>query len=326
LKPIDFTCTGNDAAWEAEQEKIKPYHKCKGVLIKHFEYDLGDKSTNDKKLAFIETILSNKIPDIIIVSTIHPEAFLTNLRTDKTNTDFSQLAIENNYYQWVSVFSSFEMFYFPLSVSTKKLEEKSLADLISNEGMFGSYLPDVKDKLVKYIEEHKNSLPFNHEVKEEMILRFQNLAYPYYLSIWNSLTRDEQYLLYDLAEDGLTNYKSRDVITTLFNKGLIVNRQQLPAIMNMSFKNFILTEVKSGSAILDDKIRSEGSLWHSFKLPFYIVIASVVIFIFYTQQDTFNKMTTFLTTFAALIPLLLKLFGFMSASKSDAPFNPPKTT
>jgi len=327
LQRIDFTLAGNETSWQTEKKKVEPFERGSGVLITHFEYNLGDRATNDRKRAFIELLLAKKVSTIILVSTIHPEAFLLNLRVDKANADFTQFVTETNYYQWVSIFSSFELCYFPLSISAAKTEEiKSLVQLIQNEGIYGTYLPAVRDKLIAFINEHKPRLDFNHEVQEEMILKFQNMSYPYYLSIWNSLSREEQYLLYDLAEDGLTNYKSRDIITTLYNKGLIVNNHQLPAIMNQSFKNFILTEVKSGSAIINDKIRSEGSLWSSFKMPFYIVIAVVVLFIFYTQQESFNKMTTLITAFATLLPLVLRLFTNISDSKTELPSNPAKPT
>ena len=152
--------------------------------------------------------------------------------------------------------------------------------------------------------------------REEIILKIQQLAHSYYLSIWNSFTRNEQYMLYDLAEDGFANYKNRDALSLLFNNGIIINHDR-PQIMNRSFKNFILSEVKPGNVVLNDEERAEGSSWKEFKMPFMLVIITVLFFVFYTQEDTFNQILAFVASFTAAIPIILRIFTILPSSKGD---------
>src|SRR5205085_6722080 len=111
-------------------------------------------------------------------------------------------ASDNNNFRWVSVFSSFDVVYLPLKINESRKESHSLESLISNECRFGTYLPSLKSKLISFVKGKTD----DHETREEMILKIQNLSYPYYKSLWCALSINEQFLLYDLAEDGLTNY------------------------------------------------------------------------------------------------------------------------
>lgn len=317
---IDFALIRNKTEWDNELEKLTAVKETDLVICLHFEYYLSDPAVNNAKLESIDFILKKKIRNIILISTIHPANFLNSVATTKTQigtlpTDISHLIEDNLYYIWSNLMSSFEVVYYPLQVA-KAVPEKSFITaevLIDRECNHGLFLQNLK----KSTEIYSGSLNerLSYEDFEDIILKIQSLSYNYYLSLWNTLTKEEQYVLYDLAEDGLVNYKNFESLSQLHYKGLIINRGR-PEVMNRSFRNFILTEVKNGSPILSNTERSKDSAWKRFKTPFYLVLLVVLFFVFYTQQDSFNTLTTVLGSFTAALPIILRLFSTLNVVKS----------
>jgi hypothetical protein len=56
--------------------------------------------------------------------------------------------------------------------------------------------------------------------------------------LWTSCTRSEKLVLIQLAQEGFVNPKSRDLLTQLIAKGLIIERPA-PAIFNYTFRSFL---------------------------------------------------------------------------------------
>ena len=60
----------------------------------------------------------------------------------------------------------------------------------------------------------------------------------YYELLWASCTRSEKLVLIQLAQEGFLNPKSRDLVTELVGKGLIVECPA-PATFNYTFRSFL---------------------------------------------------------------------------------------
>lgn len=58
--------------------------------------------------------------------------------------------------------------------------------------------------------------------KEDIGLNVQNIAQLNYFAIWKSVEEREKPLLYDLAQDGLGNYRNLPVIFNLLNRGILI--------------------------------------------------------------------------------------------------------
>ena len=318
---IDFAKIGQDAHWEVEIEKLNNAKPTDLIICYHFETNMSDPRSNNLKLQTLELMFRLKLKNVVLISTIHPATYLNYVskmedEVDGLTTDIAQLMKDSNYYLWSSLLSSFEVLYFPLKKDLQTHSENSITfeAIIDHECNHGLYLKNLRAQDVINIPDEKREL--NFEEIEEIYLKIQTLSYTYYLSLWNTLTREEQYLLYDLAEDGLVNYKNFDSLTKLFLKGLIIKSGRL-YVMNKSFRNFILTEVKKGNPILNDDNRAKDSAWSKFKIPFYIVFVTVMFFLFYTQQDSFNTLATILGGFTASFPLILKLWNMMNSGKLE---------
>ncbi|MBL0341313.1 MAG: cache domain-containing protein [Bacteroidetes bacterium] len=318
---IDFAKISDEESWNEEKNKINTANPSDLIICYHFETNLSDLTTTNLKLYTLELMFRKKLKNIVLISTIHPATYLNYVskmeeEVEGLTTDIAQLINDQNYYLWSSLLSSFEVIYYPLKreISNYNDTTKVFEGILENECNHGLYLKNLKAQ--KVIINSYNNQDLSLEEREEIYLKIQTLSYTYYLSLWNSLTREEQYLLYDLAEDGLVNYKNFDSLTKLYLKGLIIKDGSLH-VMNRSFRNFILTEVKKGSPILNDKNRAKDSDWNKFKIPFYIIFIAVMFFLFYTQQDSFNTLTTVLGGFTASFPLILKLWNMISLGKES---------
>jgi len=319
---IDFLKLSNEDNWQEEIKKVE-LAKTKDIIIcMHFEYASAEEKYNFEKFKLIELLTEKKFRHIILISTIHPSGFLNQVVNSDQNiseltTDVNSLVKNNQYHNWTSLLSTFEVIHYPLeSVGGSTYHFSTYESwVISNECNHGLFLKGLKKQLKSDAAQAHQKL--SYEQIEEFVLKVQALSYNYYLNLWNTLTREEQYVLYDLAEDGLVNYKNFESLTKLYIKGLIIDRGR-PEVMNRSFRNFILTEVKKTDPVADANERAKNSPWNTFKTPFYLVLLFVLFFIFYTQQDSFNALTTILTGFTAFIPLLTKFMNVWTPGKPSA--------
>src|SRR5678815_2699636 len=87
--------------------------------------------------------------------------------------------------------------------------------------------------------------PPNKDINSDgLALKIQLTSQHYYMYIWNSLTKEEKFILYDLAEDGLVNTHDTLNLTMLIGKGLIQrDNDGALRIFNKSFRNFIISSI-----------------------------------------------------------------------------------
>jgi hypothetical protein len=61
-------------------------------------------------------------------------------------------------------------------------------------------------------------------------------------------------------------------------------------------------------------VKVTGS-WNYFRTPVVIILITIAMFIFITQEETFNSIIAFITTFAAGIPIIFRLLGMITSMK-----------
>ncbi len=317
---IDFVRLGETEEWEKEQDSINEAEKNDFIVIRHFEYGLTNKCLNELKFKFLENLTRKGYKNIIIISTIHPNVILNSIRlrtgTENQAVPCAMTHIES-YFNWTRLLSSFDVIHYPLESNNEHYQNipATMEEAFEQECNHGKYLR----KLKKELSQHNDSVSqdFSYEDFENIVLHIQSVAHNYYLSLWNSLTFEEQYVLFDIAEDGLVNHKNFESLSQLHMKGLIINNGR-PEVMNKSFRNFILTEVQVGHLALPDDSHKKDSLWSKFKGPFFVVFLALLFFIYYTQKESFNALTAVITGFAAAIPAFLNFFNTFK-TKSSTP-------
>jgi hypothetical protein len=314
--------------YEADKEKlleqIRQYKSQANMehpyfILDHFDYKVEDANINLKKLFLLEHLLNEPTFDkVIITSTQHPEQMIENFRavspTDK--------ALESDLIaqRWELVLCGFTKMYVRLKNLGYIHNPVTVKDLINNECNFKGYLLDLKDRILpKAFSRINQKLDDNGEIRENLLLKIQSLAQNYYQSLWNSCSSEEKYILYDLAEDNLVNARNREIIRRLYSKGLIEYDKELGTvrIFNESFQNFILSIVKPEDALqIEERIKDVG-FWETVRLPLFLILSSIALFVFVNQQDVFNRLVALATAFSTGLPTLLRLVPSISFMKKS---------
>jgi hypothetical protein len=151
----------------------------------------------------------------------------------------------------------------------------------------------------------------------EWILKIQTLLAPSFEAIWKSLELHERSVLYDFALDGFTNYRNIGILFSLYHKGIIQKKKYNLRIMSDSFRNFLISKTGSGEIRALQQSVSEGGKWGNLRVVFYIVLLAILFFLFITKEEISKQMVAIVSSLAALIPLLLKLFDPFSPAKGS---------
>lgn len=288
------------------------------VLIDHFEYDCMNDATNMLKLILLESLAQKPNVRVVIISAIHPQGFLqlyTAPGATEQSIDGSVTAHTGD--RWNKSLACFYNFWFPIQ-GIENARDKYLTTLQSNvpeplrktieeECNHGYFLRKIGDELCLELADKplSSSVRKIEKAQEDIVLKVQKISNAYYLSIWALLTQEEQYVLFDLAQDGLVNAKNLDIIDTLVLKGLVVYRDSL-MLMNRSFRNFIISEIEPRDMMKMEQSKREAGTWDKFKKPLLIIVIALIIFVL---QSDHSEYFTYITGFAAAIPLVIGLIS-----------------
>ncbi|NJN25901.1 MAG: hypothetical protein HC819_08005 [Cyclobacteriaceae bacterium] len=293
--------------WKAICDHAQMPDKEMHILIEHFEFGYNDMKMNKLKLQALKYIVDNKNFKVLISSEINATKLLDYyedyikrmvgwLKKAGPETSIGQRhqldELKVDYKKWQHLLGSFVKCIVPINIFD---HEQELAH--------GEYL----DMISKYLGDRKNdALPV-----DDKILSIQQMSYPYYFAVWNSLSKDERYIVYDIAKDKFLNTVNVNGILSLLDKGILIYDHSL-RIMNESFANFVLTKVNSDEALeMEMESRAKGT-WNTAFAVLFLLIISLVIFLSIGQQNFLNDLNTFLTGIAALIGLLIRFSGFLS--------------
>ena len=141
-------------------------------------------------------------------------------------------------------------------------------------------------------------------------------ARPYYHFIWQSCSPEERFVITKLLEDKYLSPADYNVLSALVDLGLVINSHGLN-FCNKSFEKF-LSEVKTEmkNTIWDQE--EENSMWRKLKIPVFVIMILLTIFLFSTQPSLFNNTLTYITATAALLPGIFKLIGLFEGGKTGS--------
>jgi hypothetical protein len=185
------------------------------------------------------------------------------------------------------------------------------------ESIFDRYLDVTSEFQKSYLSLSELKLPTikldpQHD-HEDAILYKQNKIQVFYQSLWQNCTKREQYLIYDVAQDGLLNPSNLPVIYNLLKKGIFKRDGDGRIILfNNSFRNFVLTIINREEALqLENEAKIKG-LWSNMKLPIILVILALFIMVFVTNQGVFNNMIGWMTAALGSVAVLSRVFSGFS--------------
>ncbi len=292
------------------------HEKNRLIIVNHFEYNIQDAVTNSIKLNLLEQIMLRGKSKLIILSTIHPVAFLDSIIDQSIPSDNSIPGQDLE--RWHVLLGHFRIVVFPLetakTISSEYKEE--VYKSIFKETAHTHFLNKMRDSLINVA----NTLPENKKEKkgDEMVFKLQVMSHYFYIYIWQSLTKEEKFLLYDLAEDNLVNSFDDYNLNMLLAKGVIVRVDGTLKLFNKGFRNFILTAIGNSEAIKIKRLIKDNGNWSKLKNPLMIVIVAILIFLLISQEEAYSKLITYVATLGAGIPTVVKLFSLFDNSSSKS--------
>lgn len=364
--------------------------KNKLIIVNHFEYNIQDTNTNRIKLNFLERLMLQDYFKIIILSSIHPVAFLdsvmsqTSLNEQKSipGEDLERWHVLLGHYRiimlaldlddvpklnnqvpvkisgivtstkddsllsdakikvlhtGVSTFSDSNGEFtiqeqlnlpFTLAISARgyvkeefvinktddylvaKLDEAYLnwKDKIRAETQYTHFLKRMQQPSIEITENLRADNKLTRS--DDLAFKLQVSAHYFYMYIWQSLTKEEKFLLYDLAEDNLVNSFDSYNLSLLLGKGLIIRQDGVLRLFNKGFRNFILTAIgNTEAAKIKNQIRDNGN-WGKLKNPLMLVVVAILAFLLTSQEESYSKIITYVAALGAGVPGVLKLFSF----------------
>ena len=145
---------------------------------------------------------------------------------------------------------------------------------------------------------------------DEIAFKLQLSSHYYYMYLWQSLTKEEKFLIYDLAEDNLVNSFDDYNLSMLICKGIIyVDDDGTLRLFNKGFRNFVLTAIGNSEAMkIKERIRDNGN-WGKWKTPLILSLIAILGFLMVSQQEVYAKLLTYVGAVGAGIPVFLKLLS-----------------
>lgn len=176
--------------------------------------------------------------------------------------------------------------------------------------------PDRKINIDKVFDLDTNNeiSPF---LKMDFILKYNNKKFgKEYNDIWDSLTTDTRYVLYDFAQDHFVNYKNKDTLMYLLERGIIDCHQLTGRLkmMSLSFRIFILCRSKHDELFLQKfKEESQGGTFSKLKFPMLIIAISGLVLLMYLNKDSYDRVAVMGGSIVSVLALINK---FLEANKS----------
>lgn len=262
------------------------------VLIEGFREILVDEGFRQAVLTFMENLVERHQSRIVILSTAYPARLFQSGRNGDGNHSEEKE-------RWRAVLASFTF---------EDDELRPHHDL-------GDQTRDVHAVLRNECGSNPHLLNLARKVRtggtpEQILEEFGEEAEAYYQSLWASCSRDEEVVLAHLAEDGFVNERNRRVVRRLIARGLVRRGPHL-RLMNETFRRFVVSSVCKNEVRAVEQ-EAEPSAWDRLQLPFFVGLATSLLFFLTTQQSLLDGSAGTVAGLAAGIPALMQmmdLFG-----------------
>jgi hypothetical protein len=152
------------------------------------------------------------------------------------------------------------------------------------------------------------------ERSDSFVLKSVAISHHSYFSIWQSLSKEEKFLLYDLAEDGLVNSYDQTTLDLLLERGLIVHRDGRLRIFTRGFRHFVLGglgPIEMGKII--EKINDNRN-WNRIRIPLVLISLTILAFILSSQREASTKLITSLGALVTVIPAIINFLGTLGGA------------
>ena len=304
------------------------------IVVDNFEYGLNDLVLWSKKLDLMNLLYRKESINVYVLSQIHPEQlfrvydyFVQNGVETKTS-EGQKVSINYNaeYFEWQQILDRYTLSYLPLT--TERIDSilgltSDQKNIIKSKWKIG-FESDKQEAGIEYLNFFKKpgkilNVALNNrdesflvsldQIKEaggeKQFVPKHQLLYNYYFSVWKSLPIEEKYILFDFAQDGLLNSNNQKAITSLSNKGLLVDEGSV-ALINDSFRYFILDVLQPKVELKQSREILEKGKWNRFRFVLLIVIFALFALLWIGSKEFIGEIKAILIAAAGIATALLK--------------------
>ncbi len=281
------------------------------VIVNHFEYNICNAASNNMKLDLLEALII-KGGKVIVISTMHPLTFL-----DSFNEQQKKPISESEMGRWHMLLGNFRVMIDPLIASPNPETQSQIEKSIIEETLYSRFLYRMRATILAFLQKKSATLTRQtpSQVTDSLIFKLQLTSQYFYTDIWQSLTQEEKFILYDLAEDGLVNASDDFNVNMLICKGLIIRPDGPLRLFNKSFRNFILTAIgQKEMNRIKAQVKDNGN-WKNLRVPMNLAILAILAFLLASQQEAYSRVIAYITALSGGIPVILKIFSMVGGSE-----------
>ncbi|HEX8356632.1 MAG TPA: hypothetical protein VF610_04440, partial [Segetibacter sp.] len=207
--------------------------------------------------------------------------------------------------RWHVLLGHYRIVIFPLDQSPKT--ETGSCFSIYTETQHTHFLKKMKNRALDIAKK----LPENERSSkgDQLVFKLQVTSHYFYMYMWQSLTKEEKFLLYDLAEDNLVNSFDDYNLNMLLAKGVITRPDGTLQLFNKGFRNFILTAIGNAEATKIKHLISDNGNWSSLKTPLLIVLFAILAFLLSFQEEAYSRIIAYVVALGTGVPTVIRLFS-----------------
>ena len=127
----------------------------------------------------------------------------------------------------------------------------------------------------------------------------------YFRTIWNTTTKEERLVLYQLSRDGWVNPKNKRAIDHLMRRRILFGGGSHYRTISSAFARFVV-DVQPEHEIQEWIAEQKASVWHSLRIGVYSLVIGTLAFLWYVQPQLFHS---YLAGLVALSGGIISLFS-----------------
>jgi hypothetical protein len=321
---VSFEELDRTGGWDDVLQTLDSSEAGRNVRVVDFEYGINDGDINEKKLRWLERLLSLPDRTMIIVSTVTPAYLMTTAPPEGAD---DAAAYFNRWRALIERFVCITAEELMLRHdewqrrrrfrTVSQLSASAPKSWLEKETAYNSVLRQLAREIEAEAKERSDGGHFDADADREHLLdEIGERAETYYAGLWASCQEAEKLLLFQLANDGLANGRNRRLLRRLIARGL-VRRDPNLELFSESFRRYVLGAGRREDLVKRAREERGASTWDSLRVPFFIIIISFLLLLFATQKDLLTTTTALATALTTGLPVMMKIIGAFTERRAD---------
>lgn len=155
------------------------------------------------------------------------------------------------------------------------------------------------ENIIQDLKVARRKIDTSQNNEDERLLAIAHLMKMRYRYIWNNLSRIEKLILFDIADDGMLNFKNKFLVNRLKMKGLL-RIEPRPEVFDKSFQYFLKYAIKEEETTQLEYNLSKQGKWRNTKYMLLLLLVPLVAFMFISQGFSIEKIVGILSGVLAL--------------------------